>query len=386
MKTLFSLSLQEPGEREHWLRLNASRGFCPATTTSTSSANTARTGYRATIPSASSATSSSVAADGKTQPPIDQPSSLTEPTSATTKQLSSITGPATTDAVPPSISEPRSLRAGGLGGASTVPGGGGGLLSTTAASYASEAIAAASLPFSHSSSRRSRANRAVATSPFHDPTRPSSPSWGFGEAPDSSYPGGGCCSDSRGLWVVRREGGSRGGSRGTGREGVRPSGSRAGGGKDESGYDDSRPEETELLDYTSLGPQTVSHRATSPAHSFSREGLGADISGMFQEEKTPEPGPGSFRPNLTATSTHPGPRCVVLMGRLGSGGGGGSGEGGGGGDGVVGDNSAAGGGREAASRPGPGHYSTWDSIGRQILSTRPSSPTSVFGTGEWEIR
>lgn len=144
---------------------------------------------------------------------------------------------------------------------------------------------------------------------------------------------------------------------------------------DQSENDDNRPEETELLDYTSLGPQTASNRATSPAHSFSRDGLGTDNSGMFQVDKRPEPGPGSFRPNLSATSTHPGPRCGVFMGYLGSGGGGGDG---------VGDN-AAGGVREAGLRPGPGQYSTWDSIGRQILSTRPSSPIAVFGTGEWEL-
>lgn len=150
---------------------------------------------------------------------------------------------------------------------------------------------------------------------------------------------------------------------------------------------DNGPEETELLDYTSLGPQTASHRATSPAHAFPREGLGSENLSMFQADKRPEPGPGSFRPNLSATSTHPGPRCGVLIGRPGSQGGGGGG-GGGAGAGASGSS-----GREAgvvrgagSQTPGPGQYSTWDSIGKQILSTRPSSPVVAFATGEWDLR
>lgn len=208
-------------------------------------------------------------------------------------------------------------------------------------------------------------------SPFYDPTRPSSPAWDFGEA---TLPNPGSRGGSRGGADSRS--GSRGGSRGAATGSARPSGwaETADGRGDGT---ENGPEETELLDYTSLGQQTVSHRATSPAHAFSRDGLASESGFMFQAEKRPEPGPGSFQPNLSATSTHPGPRCGVSIGHRGSSGGGDGGD-------CAGRGGMAGNG--GLPRPGPGHYSTWDSIGRQVLSTRPSSPTVLFATGEWELR
>lgn len=253
-------------------------------------------------------------------------------------------------------------------------------LSPAAASYAAAAIAASSVPFSssrHNNDRRpTNATPKTPTSPFYDPTRPSSPAWGFGEAPGSRP---GSRGDSRGEGV----GGSRDGDR-------HKRGASGGHGEFGScfetgdGDDSNQAEESELLDYTSLGPQIESHRASSPAHAFSRDGLGSESLSMFQVDKKPEPGPGSFRPNLSATSTHPHTRCGVVIGRAGSQGGNPEGEGerekG------VGASDGGGDGRGTGVRPGPGHYTSWDSIGRQILSTRPSSPTVIFATGEWELR
>lgn len=258
-------------------------------------------------------------------------------------------------------------------------------LSEAAASYAADAIETASLP--SSSSRRLRANQGAggAVSPFYDPIRPNSPAWGFGEASPISSSRAGSRGASRGGG-----GSSRGGTADSrGRGGSRGASGRAGGFPDDNDNDDDKPEETELLDYTSLGAQTMSGRATSPAFAFSREGLGSENLSMFQAERGPEPGPGSFRPNLSATSTHPGVRCRVVMGgRPGSRGGIGSGDGGGGGGGGVTGSGAPGVGAVSSTRPGPGpgHYSAWDALGRQILSTRPSSPVTTFATGDWELR
>lgn len=36
--------------------------------------------------------------------------------------------------------------------------------------------------------------------------------------------------------------------------------------------------------------------------------------------------------------------------------------------------------------PGLGNYKLWDAIGRQIFSTRPSSPAALFATELWELR
>lgn len=265
----------------------------------------------------------------------------------------------------------------------------GGGMTAAAASYAAAAAAAAATPVSFSPHARLRAGGAAIMSPFHDPIRPSSPAWAFGGVA-GSLPG------SRGG---SHNGGDRGGNSrgdGNGRGGGRAR-SFADGGPAADGHDEDgmKPPETELLDYTSLGPQTASHRATSPAFAFSREGLGSESQSMFQADKKPEPGPGSFRPNLSATSTHPSPRCGVLMGGSGprSRGGGSGGRGGGeasggsgGGDGSGGWGEAMGGPAEKLATPGPGQYSTWDSIGRQILSTRPSSPVMTFATGEWDLR
>lgn len=263
-------------------------------------------------------------------------------------------------------------------------------MSAAAAAYAAEAKITASLassPFRrlHASLRASGAP----VSPFYDPVRPNSPAWGFGEAPPvsprSSRPG------SRGSG--RSGGGGGGGSRGSG------GGSRGVSREVQRGLDDNAHaegvddggghEETELLDYTSLGVQTISIRATSPAFGFARDGLGSENLSMFQADKRPDPGPGSFRPNLSATSTHPGVRCGVLMGgRLGSRGGGGGDEGGGkGGHGGTGGGSPGGvGGTSTRPSPGPGQYMAWDAIGRQILSTRPSSPVVTFASGDWDLR
>lgn len=270
---------------------------------------------------------------------------------------------------PSSSSEPLFRRSGGGGG------GGGGIYPTggsaAAVSYAADAIRASSSAVSHS--RRLHANgRPTVTSPFYDPTRPSSPAWDFGEAPDLR-PGSRTGS--------RRSGGSRGGSRGASAGGTLLVGNTSAGGAGVRPGDNNGPEGTELLNYTSLGPQVPSHRATSPAFAFSRGGLDSENLSMFQADDRQEPGPGSFRPDISVTSTHAGPPCSVVMGPVGSRGGSGGGEGGS----RSGSRGGAGGGGGLA-RPGPGQYSSWDSIGRQILSTRPSSPAMTFGTGEWELR
>lgn len=289
--------------------------------------------------------------------------------------------PAPPEAVTRQVKEPLFRRSGGgmsstfRGGGGGVERGGGGLLSAAAAAYAADAIAI-------SSCRRKEKPTMVAnnwgsadtSSPFHDPIRPKSPAWAFGEAPGCSRPRSRV--DSR-RWIDSR-GGSPGGSPGDFRERDCTDRSLGNGIEHFSNPDEEkkRVEETELLDYTSLGRQTVSHRVTSPAHVFSREGLGSESLSMFQADKRPEPGPGSFKPDLTATSTHPGPRCGVVMRQAGS-----KLEIDSRGAGVTGD---IGGCQDI--RPGPGHYNLWDAIGRQVLSTRPSSPTVVFATGDWELR
>lgn len=359
------LLAQEPNEREHWRRLNAKRGFFPP-----KRENAATDTPESIDPGDASTTTENP------QPPLDLSSLALEPEDPVgtggTLPVSKESPAAGSEG------EPLFRRSGGGGGEDTPDHVGGGLLSAAAASYAAEAIKTASLPFSPSRRPRAslRANGAI--SPFYDPVRPNSPAWGFGEAPpvsSSSRPGsrGGSRGDGS-----RGGGGSRGGPRG------------AGDSRDDGDDNDDRPEETELLNYTSLGGQTVSSRATSPAFTFSREGLGSENLSMFQAEKRPEPGPGSFQPNLSATSTHPGVRCGVVMGgrpgsRGGSGGGAGGGAGGVGGGGAGGD-APTGGALSTRPGPGPGQYSIWDAMGRQILSTRPSSPVVTFATGNWELR
>lgn len=347
--------MQEPNEREHWRKLHARRGFFPPQQ-GNANTDTSENLKRAAIPAAAT----------KPQEPLDfsvftadseepatagsNPRAPQEPTPAALK------------------AEPlfRRSGAGGNGDAST-----GGRLSAAAASYSAEAMEAASLSPSPSRPPRASLRAGGAVSPFYDPVRPNSPAWGFGEASP----------------IPSSRAGSRGGSRGGTADSHRASG-RAGGFPDDSDHED-RPEGTQLLDYTSLGAQTMSGRATSPAFAFSREGLGSENLSMFQADKRPEPGPGSFRPNLSATSTHPGVRCGVKMGgRPGSRGGLGSGDDGGSGGGGGAGSGTPGAGVASSSRPGPGpgHYSTWDAIGRQILSTRPSSPVATFATGDWELR
>ena len=354
MPTLRRFLVQEPNEREHWLQLRAKRGFFPSP--QENAAGTPESLDTAVEPT-------------KAQQTVD----------FSTLEANPKEKAGTSEGVPGSHEPPSGgsegllfRRSGGGPGGETPIVGGRGLLSAAAASYAAEAIKTASLPSSSTRPPRSHARASGAVSPFHDPVRPNSPAWGFGEAsPLSSFPAG-------------SRGGSRGSSRGGSRGGSRGASAGAGGFHNDDG---DGPEETELLDYTSLGAQTVSTRATSPAFAFSREGLGSENLCMFQADKRPEPGPGSFRPNLSATSTHPGPRCGVLIGgRLGSRvGGSGGGAGSSGGAGAAG--MAAGGGVSSTTPgPGPGQYSTWDAIGRQILSTRPSSPIVTFATGDWELR
>lgn len=353
--------MQEPNEREHWLKLNARRGFFPpqqesATTDTSENLNRAAAPAAAAKPR-QSLDYSVLTADSEEPAAANSPRAPQAPTRAGVEE------------------EPLFRRSGGGGNGNVSTR----RLSAAAASYAADAIQTASLP--SSSSRRLQASQrgGGAVSPFYDPVRPNSPAWGFGEAsPVSSSRAG-------------SRGGSRGGGGGGG--GSRGASGRAGGFPDDNDDgDDDKPEETELLDYTSLGAQTMSGRATSPAFAFSREGLGSENLSMFQAERGPEPGPGSFRPNLSATSTHPGVRCGVVMGgRPGSRGGIGSGDGGSGGGGGGGGGTgsgAPGGGATASTKPGPGpgHYSAWDALGRQILSTRPSSPVTTFATGDWELR
>ncbi|CAN0325698.1 unnamed protein product, partial [Discosporangium mesarthrocarpum] len=186
-------------------------------------------------------------------------------------------------------------------------------------------------------------------SPFYDPTRPSSPSWPLGG-----------------------RSGSQGGHRTVSGCPGGPEGRGGGGGDVGPGAGGS------LLEYTSLGPQPESGRPSTPAYSFGQEGLGSENLTMFQANKRPEPGPGSFKPNLSATSTHPAPRCGVKMaaGGLGAATAAERADGGG-----VGGLRAAGVGGEVGGKagggvtPGPGQYDMiCGSIGRQVLSTRPSSP------------
>lgn len=375
-RTLTHCSRQEPNEREHWLRLTASKGFFPADATRpTKAGNDAADGSH--LPSWATTTTTAASPQAVAVKSY-KPELLGELPSQTKSTESSRTPITPTRPLPggrTATSRPRSRLAGSLRDEEAFTSGG---LSAAAASYAAGARAASSAPCAPS---RLRAIGVAATSPFYDPTRQSSPAWGFGE-PTDSRPGsrsgvGGGGSGSRG--------GSRRGDRGGSRGGLHRKDDRFGRrgattGDDHGGIDDSsRPDETELLDYTSLGPQATSHRATSPAHAFSREGLGSENLSMFQAEKRPEPGPGSFRPNLSATSTHPGPRCQVMIGRPRARGGGGDLGGGSssGGDAV--------GGAGMIVPPGPGQYLAWNSIGRQILSTRPSSPTVTFATGEWEL-
>lgn len=349
--------MQEPKEREHWLQLSAKRGFfSPPQGNATGTPENLNPAATPVAPK-------------QAQRPLEF-SSL----AANLEERAGISkGVRGSHEPPPSGSEePLFRRSGGGGGGGTPIVGGGGQLSAAAALYASEAIRAASLPSASTRRPRASARTSGAVSPFDDPVRPNSPAWGFGKAPPVSSSPAGSRGGSRGF-------GSRGGSRGA------PAGRLHNGDHNED--DDDRPEETELLDYTSLGTQTMSSRATSPAFAFSREGLGSENLSMFQADKRPEPGPGSFQPNLSATSTHPGPRCGVLIGgRPGSRGGG---SGGGGGS-IGGEDAsgmlAGGGGSSTRPGPGPGHYSMWDAIGRQILSTRPSSPVVTFATGDWELR
>lgn len=265
------------------------------------------------------------------------------------------------------------------------------LLSPEAAAYAADAIVASSRNNNGISNRSSSSKRPKMTmmtpeinnSPFHDPILPKSPAWGFGEAL------GHCLSDPGSSRGNSR--GSGGGRRGSSRRGCRgreggeaPPVERSFGNNDDGvegdGDDSQRAEEIELMDYTSIGRQIVSNRATSPAHAFSRDGLGNENLSMFKTDKRPEPGPGSFEPNLSATSTHAGPPCGVAMRR--SGGSTGDSDG----LGVAGGGKGGGfGGEKGNGMPGPGQYRLWDAIGRQILSTRPSSPGVVFATGDWEL-
>ncbi|CAM9695550.1 unnamed protein product [Scytosiphon promiscuus] len=367
-------SMKEPHEREHWLKLRARRGFRPDATLD----KTARVKH--------SYTPSTV---GKSRQLLDFASLVNE---SSEPAIIPHRMSASKESPPSNLKEhPLFYRSGGIEGGDKAAVVGG--LSAAAASYAAEAIERAANSASASPSRRPRTNaRAVGAggaviSPFYDPTRPNSPAWGFGEAPpinssSSSHPG------SRGDGGSRGGGGAHGGSRGG--RGSRGSSGAAGGlngGLDDDDADDGRPEETELLEYTSLGAQISSGRATSPAFAFPREGLGSENLSMFQADKKPEPGPGSFRPNLDATSNHPGVRCGVLIGgRVAS-----RGATGGGGDGGVGGSGRGTGGgatgiTSTRPEPGPGQYSAWDAMGRQILSTRPSSPVVTFATGEWELR
>ncbi|CAB1098842.1 unnamed protein product [Ectocarpus sp. CCAP 1310/34] len=365
--------VQEPNEREHWLKLNAKRGFFPQPQQKANAAagSTRNDTSRVVMPAATT----------EPRQPLDFSSLASEPQH-----------PAATNGLQKwlpagSEEEPLFRRSGGGGSA---PPCGGRLVSAAAAAYTTEAKRTAFLE--SSPSRRLHASlRASGTpvSPFHDPVRPNSPAWGFGEAPPvsprSSRPG------SRGSG--RSGGGGGGGSRGSG-GGSRGVSRGAQRGLDDNAHaegvdDGGGHEETELLDYTSLGVQTISSRATSPAFGFARDGLGSENLSMFQADKRPEPGPGSFCPNLSSTSTHPGVRCGVLMGgRLGSRGGGGGDEGGGKGcHGGTGGGSPGGvGGSSTRPSPGPGQYMVWDAIGRQILSTRPSSPVVTFASGDWDLR
>ncbi|CAM9656287.1 unnamed protein product [Ectocarpus sp. 4 AP-2014] len=366
-------TLKEPNEREHWLKLNAKRGFFPQPQQKANAAagSTRSDTSRAVMPAVTT----------KPRQSLDFSSLASEPEH-----------PAVTDGLqkwplPGSEEEPLFRRSGGGGSA---PPCGGRLVSAAAAAYAAEAKRTYSLASSPSCRLRSSLRASGApVSPFYDPVRPNSPAWGFGEAPPVSPRSS--RSGSRGSG--RSGGGGGGGSRGSG------GGSRGISRGAQRGLDDNAHaegvdeggghEETELLDYTSLGVQTISSRATSPAFGFARDGLGSENLSMFQADKRPEPGPGSFRPNLSATSTHPGVRCGVLMGgRLGSRGGGGGDEGGGkGGHGGTGGGSPGGvGGTSTRPSPGPGQYMAWDAIGRQILSTRPSSPVVTFASGDWDLR
>lgn len=360
-QNILLLSVQEPNEREHWLKLNAKRGFFPPQQRSVTTDTSENMNRAAALGAAT-----------KHQQPLDC-SVLTADSEETAAANSSPRAPQKPTPTALEV-EPLFRRSGGGGNENASAGG---RLSAVAASYAAEAIKAASLPSSPSRRLRASLRAGAAVSPFYDPIRPSSPAWGFGEAsPISSSRAG-------------SRGGSRGGGSSRGGTDHRHGASGRAGGFPDNNDDDDRPEEPELLDYTSLGAQTMSGRATSPAFAFSREGLGSENLSMFQADKRPEPGPGSFRPNLSATSTHPGVRCGVIMGgRPGSRGGIGSGDGDGSAGGVGTGSGAPGGGAASSTKPapGPGQYSTWDAMGRQILSTRPSSPVTTFATGDWELR
>ncbi|CAM9457928.1 unnamed protein product [Ectocarpus fasciculatus] len=381
LKLMFRYNtLKEPNEREHWLKLNARRGFFPQPQQETNAAagSTPHGTNRTVMP----------AATAEPRQSLDFSSLASEPEDpAATNDLQKWPPPGSEE-------EPLFRRSGGGGSA---PPCGGRLVSAAAAAYAAEAKKTASL--ATSPSRRLRASLRASgapVSPFYDPVRPNSPAWGFGEAPPisprSSRPGSRGSGRSGGGGGGGGSRGSGGGSRGVSRGAQRglDDNAHAEGANDEEGGH----EETELLDYTSLGVQTISSRATSPAFGFARDGLGSENLSMFQADKRPEPGPGSFRPNLSATSTHPGVRCGVLMGgrlgpRGGGGGGGGGDEGGGkggGGGGTRGGSPGGVGGASTRPSPGPGQYMAWDAIGRQILSTRPSSPVVTFASGDWDLR
>lgn len=229
---------------------------------------------------------------------------------------------------------------------------------------------------SRSSSQPKKASIRSLSDAFSRSSRPSNPAWGCSEKPDTRL-----CSqgDARGKPRVCDRGG--GPQRDLTIVDRRSSNARTRPDRDGMSRDENAnmPEETELLDYTSLGSQVASHRPTSPAYAFPREGLGSETLTMFQVDKEPEPGPGSFRPNLSATSTHPGTKCGVVIGRAWS-----QARGDSGGE-TCDDNGRIGGFAALTGRgnlnPGPGQYRTWDAIGRQIVSTKPSSPAAIFGTG-----
>lgn len=353
-----SAPLQEPNEREYWRRLNASRGLHNGASAKPNRPASAAIGKGMTDAAVASTQEFMVTDSSRTESKnsaadVDTPGRHILPDHSS------------------SSSEPLFRRSGGGGGGGGIyPTGG----SAAAVSYAADAIRASSFAVSHS--RRLHANgRPTVASPFYDPTRPSSPAWDFGEAPDLRP---GSRTGSRG------NGGSRGGSRSVSARGTLPvgnTGGSSGGGIGVHPDENNGPEGTELLNYTSLGPQVPSHRATSPAFAFSKGGLDSENLSMFQADDRQEPGPGSFRPDISVTSTHAGRPCSVVMGPVGSRSGSGGGEGGS----RSGSRGGMGGGGGLA-RPGPGQYSSWDSIGRQILSTRPSSPAMTFGTGEWELR
>lgn len=278
---------QEPNEREHWLKLGASRGFISA---ADPVGDKQLSFWSAGRPVAAAETATACSSNGGL-PSIDDSSPTGPPQSFPPEP-------------PPAAQQcgkPLFRRSGGGIVSGSSSSGAKGLLSVAAASNAADAIATS---FQEMDTKKPMIdNRAVASSasPFYDPTRPSSPAWGFGEAPGcSSRPGS--RTDSRGSGS-RGEGDSRGVSRGgaRGRSGKEHSiGATVISSEDGIGGDRRRDknhhgvEETELLDYTSLGPQTMSHRATSPAHAFSREGLGFENLSMFQADKKPETGPGSF--------------------------------------------------------------------------------------------